>query len=81
MVLGVTWRKEEDVLTFQINKVERVIFTRRGLLSKIAGMFDPLGLASPATIKGKIGLKKLTIAHADWDETIEEQEQRWWIRW
>ena len=75
------WRKEEDVLTFQINKVERVIFTRRGLLSKIAGMFDPLGLASPATIKGKIGLQKLTIAHADWDETIEEQEQRWWIRW
>ena len=81
MVLGVTWRKEEDVLTFQINKVERVIFTRRGLLSKIAGMFDPLGLASPATIKGKIGLQKLTIIHADWDETIEEQEQIRWIRW
>ena len=54
------WRKEEDVLTFQINKVEGVIFTRRGLLSKIAGMFDPLGLASPATIKGKIGLQKLS---------------------
>ena len=64
------------------NKQSRgVIFTPRGLLSKIAGMFDPLGLASPATIKGKIGLQKLTIAHADWDETIEEQEQRWWIRW
>ena len=44
-------------------------------------MFDPLGLASPATIKGKIGLQKLTIAHADWDESIGEQEQRWWIRW
>ena len=81
MVLGVTWRKEEDVLTFQINKVEGVIFTCRCLLSKIAGMFDPLGLASTATIKGKIGLKKLTIAHADWDESIGEQEQRWWIRW
>ena len=38
------------MLTFQINKVKGVLFTRRGLLSKIAGMFDPLGLASPATI-------------------------------
>ena len=38
-------------------------------------------MASPATIKGKIGLQKLTIAHANWDETIEEQEQRWWIKW
>ena len=38
------------MLTFQINKVKGVLFTRRGLLSKIAGMFDPLGLASLATI-------------------------------
>ena len=44
-------------------------------------MFDPQGLASPANIKGKIGLQKLTITKADWYETIEEQEQRWWIRW
>ena len=67
--MWVTWRKE-DVFTFQINKVKGVIFTRRGLPTKIAGMFDPLGLASPATVKGKIGQQKLTIAH-----TLPQEQQ------
>ena len=43
-VLGVAWTQEADVFTFRINNTQNVIYTRRGLLSKIAGMFDPLGL-------------------------------------
>ena len=53
-VLGVAWTQEADVFTFRINNTQNVIYTHRGLLSKIASMFDPLGLAAPATIKGKI---------------------------
>ena len=80
-VLGVVWKKEEDIFTFKIANTKGVIYTRRGMLSKVAGMFDPLGLASPATIKGKIGLQKLTIAHSGWDEELDDHEQRWWDRW
>ena len=80
-VLGVAWTQEADVFTFRINNTQNVIYTRRGLLSKIAGMFDPLGLAAPATIKGKIGLQKMTIAHAGWDEPLDEEERTWWDKW
>ena len=80
-VLGVAWTQEADVFTFRINNTQNVIYTRRGLLSKIAGMFDPLGLAAPATIKGKIGLQRMTIAHAGWDEPLDEEERTWWDKW
>lgn len=63
-VLGVARTQEADVFTFRINNTQNVIYTRRGLLSKIAGMFDTMVLAAPATIKGKIGLQRMTIAHA-----------------
>ena len=40
-VLGVCWKPATDKLTFLIMKPE-VTFTKRGLLSLIAGVFDPL---------------------------------------
>ena len=63
-VLGVVWKKEDDIFTFKIANTMAIIYARRRMLSKVAGMFDPLGLASPATIKAKIGLQRLTIAHS-----------------
>ena len=70
-----------QIHTFRIENTQGVIYTRRGLLNKIAGMFDPLGSASPATIKGKIGLQRITIAQSSWDEPLGDQERKWWDRW
>lgn len=49
-VLGIMWRTEENVFTFRTGDQE---YTKRRLLSKLAGIFDPLGLASIITIKQK----------------------------
>ena len=80
-ILGVCWKPTPDILTFIVADVEEVSFTRRGLLSKIMGIFDPLGLASPVTIKAKIGLSELGVRGLDWDTVIPEEDQDWWKRW
>ena len=80
IILGVCWKLTPDILTFIVADVEEVSFTRRGLLSKIMGIFDPLGLASPVTIKAMIGLSELGVRGLDWDTVIPEEDQEWWKR-
>ena len=44
--LGVLWRAQQDVLTFQAKKLpEEDKLKKRIILSKVEGVFDPLGLA------------------------------------
>ena len=56
--LGVEWNAESDQLRFTFQGVEKAD-TRRGVLSTIAAVFDPLGLISPIVMKAKILLQRL----------------------
>ena len=79
-ILGVFWKPTTDSLTFIFTKPE-VIFTKRGLLSLIAGVFDPLGLAAPMVVKAKIRLRLVGIKNKGWDTELEEEDKTWWKRW
>ena len=80
-ILGVSWKPTLDVLTFRINDTTKTIFSRRRLLSKIAGTFDPLGLAAPLTVKAKTKLKTLHLKGLGWDEEILDVDKEWWRKW
>ena len=79
-VLGVCWKPATDKLTFIITKPE-VTFSKRGLLSLIAGVFDPLGLAAPLVVKAKIRLRLVGVQNRLWDTELEEEDKTWWKRW
>ena len=79
-VLGVCWKPATDKLTFIITKPE-VTFTKRGLLSLIAGVFAPLGLAAPLVVKAKIRLRLVGVQNRLWDTELEEEDKTWWKRW
>jgi Pao retrotransposon peptidase len=49
----------DDQLTFSVAAPQAVPGTRREILSCVASIFDPLGLASPLTVRAKIGMKCL----------------------
>ena len=51
-ISGVAWDKEQDVISviLQITQTET---TKRGVLSHLAKIYDPLGLVSPVTLIGK----------------------------
>ena len=52
-LLGLPWDKENDTIamSFPLEKAEP---TKRGILSKVARIYDPLGLASPISLGGKL---------------------------
>ena len=52
-VLGMPWHIKGDYFTFYI-RVNKKSFTRRGLLSMTASIYDPMGFVAPVTFRGKI---------------------------
>ena len=72
--LGVLWRAQQDVLTFQVKKpTEEEKLTKRIILSKVVGVFDPLGHAIPFTIRAKILLQDMWTKGLNWDEPIDRE--------
>jgi hypothetical protein len=80
-ILRVKWNTPSDELTFSVTPIEDVTYTRRGLLSKLAGLFDPLGFCSPYTIKAKILTQQLCLLGLDWDDPIPPSQLSKWKDW
>lgn len=83
--LGVYWDLETDTFTFRVSH-ENKPFTRRGVLSVINSLFDPLGIASPVVIKGKMILRSMSIhlknrQLGEWDEPLPEEHHPAWNEW
>ena len=58
-------------------------FTRRQALSLVMGVYDPLGLISPALIRGKLLLRRLysPLVSSGWDVDLPEMEKKLWSTW
>ncbi|XP_074651593.1 uncharacterized protein LOC141906247 [Tubulanus polymorphus] len=79
--LGVVWDAETDELTFNIRMDRDKPITRRGILSVVSGVFDPLGLAAPFVLPAKILLQVLCKAKLGWDEDIGKVSQKSFETW
>eukprot|EP00079_Xenopus_tropicalis_P026855 XP_012820877.1 PREDICTED: uncharacterized protein LOC101730439 [Xenopus tropicalis] len=78
--LGICWDLKSDSLTFQVSSEKRP-YTRRGVLSTINSLYDPLGIAAPVTIQGKALLRDLTSETQDWDAPLPEGKRLSWEDW
>lgn len=78
--LGLYWNINTDVFTFRISQ-EAKLLTRRGVLSVINSIYDPLGFAAPVVITGKLILRKLTLETTEWDEPLSEVHRNSWDMW
>ncbi|XP_076686036.1 uncharacterized protein LOC143378082 [Andrena cerasifolii] len=69
--LGIAWRSREDIICYEV-KVDNseVRATKRNILSRIAKLFDPLGLLGPVIIKAKLIMQQLWKSSIGWDEVI-----------
>ena len=75
--LGVTWCVQSDTFQFRI-VVPQKPFTRRGILSVVSSVFDPMGLIGPYILEGKLILQELCSTGATWDDDIPiNLEVRW----
>ena len=78
--LGVLWTVEADQLGFHVKNLDKPA-TRRGVLSTISSLYDPLGMAAPFILAGKMILQDLCRQKLGWDEDIPEDLLIRWGQW
>lgn len=78
--LGINWNIEKDVFTVSVIDKERPL-TKRGLLSTIGAMYDPLGIVSPFMLKGRLIMQDLCRMNLGWDELIPTVHKEEWENW
>ena len=78
--LGVQWDMETDVLNFRIID-EGKAPTRRGILSVVSSMYDPLGFVAPVILPAKSLLQSLCRHKFGWDEEISNADSVRWHGW
>lgn len=70
--LGLTWNCSSD--SFKLSSVGHLSplqkITKRSILSRIAVIFDPLGLIGPITVFTKIMMQDLWRLNTNWDESV-----------
>ncbi|XP_049866070.1 uncharacterized protein LOC126366823 [Pectinophora gossypiella] len=87
-VLGLVWRPESDNLEFNphLARVPPVLLenkspTKREALKIVMSLFDPLGLASPVTVRAKLVLQEAWRRGTGWDEVLDDDLSERWGRW
>lgn len=78
--LGILWCIESDTFQFKIILKERPL-TRRGILSSVGCLYDPLGLIAPVVLLGKQILQQMCADKANWDDPLPEYLKDKWKRW
>lgn len=69
-VLGLQWQPTDDVFGCAIRCDSPPVFTKRGVLSFIARIFDPLGIFSPATFYAKHIMQRTWSRNLGWDDPL-----------
>ncbi|XP_066929860.1 uncharacterized protein [Clytia hemisphaerica] len=79
-VLGVLWSLEDDVFQF---KAPSNVFSRsrRGMLSALNSIYDPLGLISPFILKGRLIFQTVCQLSIGWDDPVPNEYLIQWDKW
>jgi hypothetical protein len=78
--LGVQWEIHSDKFKFKISIRERPA-TRRGILSVMSSIYDPLGFVSPLILPIKLILQDLCRKGIGWDDSIPTEYVDKWKAW
>lgn len=78
--LGLQWCVQSDSFKFNIT-IRDHAHTRRGILSMVSFIYDPLGFLCPLTLPAKLLLQGLCRQNFGWDITISHTLYEQWIKW
>jgi len=78
--LGVQWCIQSATFQFRIALKDRPC-TRRGILSTVSSIYDPLGFIAPVLLEGKSILQDLCRDGVGWDDPIPNVIRARWERW
>ena len=78
--LGVTWDLTNDTFGYNIKMKEKPP-TKRGVLSTLSSVYDPLGVAGPTILKARLIIQELFRLKVGWDERLPPEQLEMWERW
>lgn len=78
--LGLQWCTETDMFQFR-TLVREQPQTRRGILSVVSSLYDPLGFLAPLSMPAKLLLQELCRRNVKWDEVIPPALSNQWSEW
>lgn len=78
--LGLSWKLQTDSFTFRVSRDVKP-FTRRGMLSTVNSLYDPLGFTSPITVQGKALVRDISSDQYEWDTPLPLEKQTQWKAW
>ena len=79
-VLGIRWNIENDSFSFKVLLDEKPA-TRRGILSTVASLYDPLGFLALFILEGKKVLQEMCQRGTGWDEPLPIDLKLRWEAW
>ena len=78
--LGVQWNVASDKFGFNISVKDRPQ-TRRGILSVVSSIYDPMGFVAPFILPAKAILQELCRKKLGWDDPIPDDYAQRWQQW
>lgn len=78
--LGIYWNIASDNFTYKVWSQEKPL-SRRGVLSTVNSLYDPLGFLAPVVIRGKWLLRRLTSIDIGWDDPLPHEFRNDWENW
>ena len=81
-ILGIQYNTETDNLVAGIEQIKELRVTKRRILSRIAEIWDPLGITAGVCLTGKLLFQSITRLNYNWDTLIENEEViNAWKKW
>ena len=84
--LGINWDPVQDTLSLSLNLPQKE-YTRRGVLSVIGSLYDPMGYISPIILEGRLFQREALTNPSDntttslWDQPLPEELYGRWDSW
>ena len=78
--LGLTWDTRRDMLRIHCREFEEAS-TKRKMSTQLSSQFDPLGMASPFLLGGKLILQKVSSSGVSWDDVLPDDTRKDWKKW
>ena len=78
--LCIHWNIGKDKLGFDVNFKDKPN-TKRGMLSMVSSIYDPLGLVSPFVLGGRQIIHILSLSQLAWHDPVDRGIQEKWIKW
>ncbi|KAL4083557.1 hypothetical protein QTP88_028873 [Uroleucon formosanum] len=69
-ILGLEWHPEGDFFSCALSLSPSPVFSKRGILSLVARIFDPLGVFGPSVFLAKVIMQRTWLTGLRWDDPL-----------